>query len=569
MSVPTTGAVPCHRGRGSCSRPLPSPSACSLAAPRRRPAPPVATYAIVVGSNAGGPGQADLRYAEDDARRVGDVLDRARRLRARSGRRRRCIRRPISCAIGSTKLAARVAADVAAGRQARVFFYYSGHARASAIDLGNDELPLEELRAAAVRGARDADRRRARCLPERRVLARQGRGAGRRLLVQLAPAPRRDRRRGARVVERQRAVAGERAAARRRTSRTTCSSACAAPATRTATARSRSTRPIATRITRRCSRRPRPRSAASTSRSRPISRATARCRCRFRARRPRRSSCRPRLEGKTLVEDKRAHAVVAETYKAQGRAVRIAVAPGDYEVLVRHGDTLSRCEVTAPGTIDLDRCRERGARDDARPRAAASRAPTIGSRSAASLGVERDDAYTEPAQDVRLQRGPVPVTSRPRSSRRCARSRRGCGSAASRRAVEHAAVDARHHRQHDQLTARLEPDDARPRRPRRAAARHRAAVIVARFDVYGQLGGRPRDRPHRARRRDEQDDHDDLRRACARRRRRAPLRRRSRPRLRRRSPATSYDYAPVITDLIGDTHASGGHRVDAALSFAF
>src|SRR5262249_40256803 len=44
------------------------------------------------------------------------------------------------------KLAERVEADRASGRQARIFFYYSGHARASAIDLGTDELPLAELR---------------------------------------------------------------------------------------------------------------------------------------------------------------------------------------------------------------------------------------------------------------------------------------------------------------------------------------------------------------------------------------------------------------------------------------
>jgi hypothetical protein len=30
-----------------------------------------------------------------------------------------------------------------------------------------------------------------------------------------------------------------------------------------------------------------------------------------------------------------------------------------------------------------------------------------------------------------------------------------------------------------------------------------------------------------------------------------------------------YDYAPVIKDLIGDTHGSGGHRVTLALTFAF
>src|SRR5205085_6907828 len=65
------------------------------------------------------------------------------------------------------------------------------------------------------------------------------------------------------------------------------------------------------------------------------------------------------LEGQTLVEDKRAKAVVAETYKAKGAAVRIAVAPGEYEVLVRGGGRLARCQITAgPGgaTVDLNRC---------------------------------------------------------------------------------------------------------------------------------------------------------------------------------------------------------------------
>src|SRR5262245_1818743 len=31
-------------------------------------------YALLIGSNDGGPGQAPLRYAEEDARRMGDVL---------------------------------------------------------------------------------------------------------------------------------------------------------------------------------------------------------------------------------------------------------------------------------------------------------------------------------------------------------------------------------------------------------------------------------------------------------------------------------------------------------------
>src|SRR5512142_1761585 len=107
--------------------------------------PAVATYAIVVGSNAGGPGQTDLRYAEDDARRVATVLADLGGYPADA----------IDVVVHPTpdqlrdrlaKLADRVQVDVAAGRQARVFFYYSGHARAQGIDLGATEMPLGELR---------------------------------------------------------------------------------------------------------------------------------------------------------------------------------------------------------------------------------------------------------------------------------------------------------------------------------------------------------------------------------------------------------------------------------------
>jgi hypothetical protein len=61
------------------------------------------------------------------------------------------------------------------------------------------------------------------------------------------------------------------------------------------------------------------------------------------------------MEGQALVEDKRAHTVVAETYKARGAAVRIAVAPGEYDVVVRHNTTLSHCPVIG-GAVDLDHC---------------------------------------------------------------------------------------------------------------------------------------------------------------------------------------------------------------------
>jgi hypothetical protein len=109
------------------------------------PQSPIATYAIVVGSNAGGPGQTDLRYAEDDARRVASVLGELGGYAADS----------VDVIVHPTPdllrdrlalLSTRVNADLAAGRQARVFFYYSGHARATALDLGDRELPLAELR---------------------------------------------------------------------------------------------------------------------------------------------------------------------------------------------------------------------------------------------------------------------------------------------------------------------------------------------------------------------------------------------------------------------------------------
>ena len=109
------------------------------------PAPSVATYAVVVGSNAGGPGQLPLRYAEDDARRVGELPGRARRLPRRRRRRRRPPDARTCCARGSISSRGGSHADLAAGKQARVLFYYSGHARATALDLGDAQLPLAEL----------------------------------------------------------------------------------------------------------------------------------------------------------------------------------------------------------------------------------------------------------------------------------------------------------------------------------------------------------------------------------------------------------------------------------------
>jgi hypothetical protein len=104
------------------------------------------TYALLVGKNPGGPGQKDLRFAEQDARRMADVLRELGRVPADR----------IDVLLGPDRarllaalraLGAKLAAHRARGEQAQVVFYYSGHARATAIHLGDEELALGELRA--------------------------------------------------------------------------------------------------------------------------------------------------------------------------------------------------------------------------------------------------------------------------------------------------------------------------------------------------------------------------------------------------------------------------------------
>ncbi len=106
----------------------------------------VVSYALVVGSNRPGPGQAPLAFAEDDAREVADVL---RDLGGYAPGRVQVVLNPSARALGAAidKLDRAVAADAAAGRTPRVFFYSSGHAKASGLSLGPDEFALETLRA--------------------------------------------------------------------------------------------------------------------------------------------------------------------------------------------------------------------------------------------------------------------------------------------------------------------------------------------------------------------------------------------------------------------------------------
>jgi hypothetical protein len=123
-------------------------AAAGLLAPARAAAQPddVAAHAIVIGSNAGGPGQETLRFAEKDALRVAEVL---RDLGGYPAGNVRTVLAPTPARLLAAidEVGARVAADRAAGRRTLVFFYYSGHARARALVLGRAEVPLADLRA--------------------------------------------------------------------------------------------------------------------------------------------------------------------------------------------------------------------------------------------------------------------------------------------------------------------------------------------------------------------------------------------------------------------------------------
>jgi hypothetical protein len=102
-------------------------------------------YGIFVGANVGGPGQVPLRYAEDDARRMATVLDDL----GRYGRRDlRVLLRPDRARLLAAvdDVAQKLRAHAARGEEAVFVFYYSGHARSNAFNLGGDELPITALR---------------------------------------------------------------------------------------------------------------------------------------------------------------------------------------------------------------------------------------------------------------------------------------------------------------------------------------------------------------------------------------------------------------------------------------
>ncbi|MBA2545122.1 MAG: caspase family protein [Deltaproteobacteria bacterium] len=317
-------------------------------------ADPIAAHALVVGSNAAGPGQTELRYAEDDARRVGALLTELGGYVPASVD---IVTRPTPAILRDrlAKLGQRVAADVAAGKQTRVFFYYSGHARATAIDLGFEALPLAELRQtlfsanatltvvvldacqsgafSRVKGAQPtADF----SYNSRHQLDAKG-------VAVLASSTGSELSQESEQLKSSyfthHLLVGMRGAGDANSDgQVTVDEAYRYAYHQTLLATS-VTAVGGQHVTLEVDLKGHGEVALSYPRA-----ATASI------------ELPANLEGKTLVQLKKARTVVAETHKAKGKAVRIAVAPGEYEVLVRQGDRMLRCPVVAPGHVELGRC---------------------------------------------------------------------------------------------------------------------------------------------------------------------------------------------------------------------
>ncbi|MDX2093100.1 MAG: caspase family protein [Kofleriaceae bacterium] len=331
--------------------------AASLGVTRAETPPGVVTYALVVGSNAAGPGQSNLKYAEDDARRMGNLLVELGGYQAETVD---VLVHPTPEAVRAriTKLSERVHADLAAGKKSRILFYYSGHARATALDLGNAQLPLAELRTrlfsvpatltvvvldacqsgafSRVKGAapaadfswnsrsqldasgiavlasssgselsQESEQLRSSYFTHHLLVGMRGAGDGNRDGQVSIDEAYRYAYHQTLLATAETAVGGQHVSLE-------------------VDLKGHGEVPLSF-----------PRAATASI------------------------ALPPGIEGKALVSDRRAKAVVAETQKAKGDTVRIAVAPGDYDVIVRQGDKLSRCAITATradAEVDLAKC---------------------------------------------------------------------------------------------------------------------------------------------------------------------------------------------------------------------
>jgi len=104
------------------------------------------TYALLIGSNPGGQGQTALHHAQDDARKMAALLTELGHFPA--AHTKLLLDPDKGTLLGALReLRSVLQAHRDKGEQAQLVFYYSGHARANALHLGNDELLVSELRA--------------------------------------------------------------------------------------------------------------------------------------------------------------------------------------------------------------------------------------------------------------------------------------------------------------------------------------------------------------------------------------------------------------------------------------
>jgi hypothetical protein len=102
-------------------------------------------FALVVGSRNGGPGQDPLHYAGTDAARFSDLLIELGRY---AKNRVRVLQDPSREQLLNEfrRLEVQLRERQRQGENTSLLFYYSGHARASGLSLGSEELPLGDLR---------------------------------------------------------------------------------------------------------------------------------------------------------------------------------------------------------------------------------------------------------------------------------------------------------------------------------------------------------------------------------------------------------------------------------------
>jgi hypothetical protein len=112
-------------------------------------------FALLVGHDDGGPGTAQLFYAEADAERLADVL---KQLGSIDPSRMTLLRSPTATGFDRAlrAMGKDIAAAKAAGAHVSLLFYYSGHADPDALRLGRETVPFVALRAALAETGADA-----------------------------------------------------------------------------------------------------------------------------------------------------------------------------------------------------------------------------------------------------------------------------------------------------------------------------------------------------------------------------------------------------------------------------